>query len=149
MKQKKRNRYTVQQSVERFTRRWQRFDYSLTSQYVLRNHCNNYLNRYTVHQIVITLHRMLATLWPLSDKSTYVKESLNDIQSVNNVLTPIDQFSDKFDIFWKCYNGLWKHYNNLLKRCNDLLNRYTISRMWMINKVMIHLVDCWWDIIIW
>jgi hypothetical protein len=54
---------------------------------------------------------------------------LNDIQSVSNVLTPFDQFSDKYDIFLKRYNDLWKRYNDLLKCCNGLLNHYTIPRM--------------------
>jgi hypothetical protein len=72
------NHYTIYQIVERQIERWRRFDHSLTSQYVLRNHCNDYLNRHTVHQIVITLHRMLATLGPFSDKSTCIKDRCND-----------------------------------------------------------------------
>jgi hypothetical protein len=55
------NRYTVHQSVERFTRRWQRFDYSLTSQYILRNHYNDFLNRYNDSSKRWTLYRALAT----------------------------------------------------------------------------------------
>jgi hypothetical protein len=45
-----RNRYTVHQSVERFTGCWQCFDYSL------RNHCNDSLNHYCA-----TLFRVLRT----------------------------------------------------------------------------------------
>jgi hypothetical protein len=56
------NRYTIYQSVECFMRRWQHFDSFLISQYILRNRCNDYLNRHTVHQIIITLHRTLTTL---------------------------------------------------------------------------------------
>jgi hypothetical protein len=132
--------------------RWRRFDNSLTSQYVLRNHCNDYLNHHTVHQIVITLHRMLATLGPFSNKSTCIKDRCNDslnrwndflkrwmiYKALLMIWLPIDQFSDRFDIFWKRYNDLWKRYNDSLKCCNGLLNRYTILRMWMINKVIIY-----------
>jgi hypothetical protein len=39
-------------SVERFAKRWQRFNYYLTSQYALRNRYNDYLNCWTIHQIV-------------------------------------------------------------------------------------------------
>jgi hypothetical protein len=54
------NRYSIHQSVERFARRWERLDYSLTSQYALRNHCNVSLNR------------------------------CNALQDVDNVLTSVD-----------------------------------------------------------
>jgi hypothetical protein len=38
--------------VERFTKRWQRSDYTLTSQHILRNRYNDSLNRWMIHQIV-------------------------------------------------------------------------------------------------
>jgi hypothetical protein len=38
--------------VERFAKRWQRSDYALTSQHTLKNHYNDSLNRWMIHQIV-------------------------------------------------------------------------------------------------
>jgi hypothetical protein len=76
------NRYTIHQSIERFARRWQWFDYSLTSQCALRNRCNDSLNRYTVHHNVVTLYKMLAMFWPLltiPDKSAIFQKRYNDI----------------------------------------------------------------------
>jgi hypothetical protein len=99
------NRYKVHQSVERITGRWQRFYYSLTSQYTLRNHCNDSLNRYNDSPKHRTIYRALATFWLF------------------------DQFSDKPNILWKRYNDLWKRYNDLLKCCNGFLNHYTIPKV--------------------
>jgi hypothetical protein len=86
--------------MERFVKRWQRFDHALTSQHILRNRYNDSLHRYTIHQIV----ERFTKRWQRSDHALISQhilrnryndslivgrftKSLNALQSIGNALT--------------------------------------------------------------
>jgi hypothetical protein len=94
------------------------------SQHILKNRYNDFLNRWTIHQIV----ERFTKRWQRSDHALtsqhIVRNRYND--SLNR--WTIHQIVERFTKHWQCSDYSLTSQYILRNRCNDFLKRWTIYR---------------------